>query len=454
MKAIISLMNGVTAILLMSGEGTRFGSEVPKQFHMLAGKKVYLRTLETFIQTGLFEEILLICNPTWISTVQKEIDALHLRQKIRLISGGASRQESSYLGVQACTALTKTVVIHDAVRPFVSDEILRNNVLQAQEHGAVDTCIFSTDTLVYSKDHSQIEQIPPRSHFLRGQTPQSFSLPLILKAHEHAIQNGVRDATDDCQIVLQIDAPVHIVLGEEKNMKITSSLDLFLAEQILRTARIPISDALSKSIKQKVFVITGGTGGIGAALAKEIEQEGGEAVLLSRSSTPFSADLSRPEEVQAAFIAIHEKYGALDGLINCVGQFTLGNVDQLSNTEIQTLIDANLTSVIFCCRHAPIRSTGHIVNVASSSYSRGRPQYAIYSAAKAAVVNFTQALAEERPDLQINVAVPTRTNTPMRRRAFPNEDPVTLLEPAEVAKSVVNILKQNQVSGSIFDISR
>ena len=95
-----------------------------------------------------------------------------------------------------------------------------------------------------------------------------------------------------------------------------------------------------------------------------------------------------------------------------------------------------------------------IVNIASSSYVRGRKNYAVYASAKAAVVNFTQGLAEEREDLLINAIVPQRTLTPMRVDNFPDEHPSTLLNPEEVAREIINLLKHNSLTGTLIEIRK
>src|SRR5690606_27073266 len=124
--------------------------------------------------------------------------------------------------------------IHDAVRPFVSERILQENLIALEEHDAVDTCIPCTDTIVYAPNSKQITSIPVRAHYLRGQTPQSFSYKLIRKAHELAKEQNISNVSDDCQLVLRLGNSVHVVEGEESNLKITSELDLFLAQQYLR----------------------------------------------------------------------------------------------------------------------------------------------------------------------------------------------------------------------------
>ena len=262
----------------MGGTGVRFGSETPKQFHRLAGKKVYLYTLEAFLQSGLFEEILLVCPAQWMEEVKRDIASYP--PLITLIAGGKTRQESSLNGLLACGGSTEIVVIHDAVRPFISQQILRDNVAGAIQHRAVDTCIPSADTLVFAPNNYQIADIPNRSEYLRGQTPQSFAYSLILEAH---LKADIQSSSDDCSLVLKLGHPVHIVQGSEENIKITSSLDLYIAEQMLRlrtTTALPSSSLVGKRI-----AITGGTGGIGQELCRLLKEEGAIPIPLSRSST-------------------------------------------------------------------------------------------------------------------------------------------------------------------------
>lgn len=220
-----------TALLLMGGSGTRFQSDLPKQFHDLNGKKIYLHTLERLISSKLFHEIILVCHSDWIEIIKDETQEY---SPIRVIPGGHSRQESSYLGLLACNPKTDYILIHDAVRPFVSLKILEDNLSAVHKFKAVDTCIPSADTLVFAPKEQKIESIPPRAHFLRGQTPQTFSYPLILNAHQTAQKQKDVAVTDDCSLILNIGHPVYAVSGDEKNFKITTEFDLQLAEHLIQ----------------------------------------------------------------------------------------------------------------------------------------------------------------------------------------------------------------------------
>lgn len=218
-----------SALILMGGEGRRLGSAVPKQFHGLGSLKVYQHTLETFRQSGLFQEIILVCHPDWIEGVREE--TAHLPE-VKVIAGGETRQASSLEGLKACHPQCHYVMIHDAVRPFVSLEILQNNAEAVLKYRAVDTVISSADTLVITEDGSTIDSIPPRHHFRRGQTPQTFAYSLISEAHEKA---SSKNATDDCCLVMDLGVDVHLVEGSDENLKITTEWDLSMAEHYLRS---------------------------------------------------------------------------------------------------------------------------------------------------------------------------------------------------------------------------
>lgn len=211
----------IGAILLMGGVGQRFGSEIPKQFHLLHGKKVYEYPLQTLVSTGFFDEMVIVSHPDW-----------PLVSHVPVVKGGKTRQESSYLGLKALGTRPEIVLIHDAVRPFVTEKIIRENLSTAITWGAANTCMPSTDTLVYAPGKEKISAIPKREEYLRGQTPQTFRRDWILEAHEKALREGIENATDDCSLVFRLGRPIHIVQGEERNMKITSPFDLWIAEQL------------------------------------------------------------------------------------------------------------------------------------------------------------------------------------------------------------------------------
>lgn len=438
----VKMVDRIAAILLMGGMGTRVGDPLPKQFHKIGGRAIYLHTLKIFLEEP-FDLVILVVPKLFQDLVESQVES----SRVKVIVGGSTRQESSYLGLLACPKEICYVMIHDAVRPFVTKAILDNHRKALAEYKAVDTCIPTADTIVTSVDRFYVDTIPLRDRLLRGQTPQSFERSFILKAHEEAIKNQIIESVDDCSLVLGMNEKIYIVKGEDENFKITNSLDLFLADQLLflkMTNPVPVA-----SIRGKIFAVTGATGGIGSAICVELEKQGATVLRLSPSSTQHSFDATDPSSVESLFAKIYEQYGEIDGLINSMGVFIVKPFADLSLQEISQTLEVNLHSVIYCCKYAKIKEGGHIVNISSSSYTKGRKNYEIYSAAKAAIVNFSQGLSDAIPNRCINVVVPERTNTKLRRNNFPDEPLEDLLDPSEVALKVLEVVQSSMTCGII-----
>ena len=369
---------------------------------------------------------------------------------MKIVEGGSTRQASSYCGLLACNTNTDIVIIHDAVRPFVSKMIISENIEKAIKYKAVNTCIDTSDTIVQSLNRKKIEKIPKRETLLRGQTPQTFDYNVIVNAHKQAITDNILDSTDDCSLALKRGIAVHIVKGDEYNIKITNKLDLFIAEQLFRVQSDNVFES-NNSLKDKLYVVVGATGGIGQALIDLLNKEKAKVIPLSRS-TNIKIDLTSIQSIKDAFQHIFEKYGEIDGLINSAGLLNISPLKNMDNEEIEKLIKINLTGLIISCKEAKMKKEGHIINIASSSSFKGRENSSIYSSCKAAVVNFTQAIANEYPNMKINTIIPQRTNTPMRRKNFPDEDSSILLPPEKVATAIINLLKNKKITGSIVEV--
>lgn len=213
------------AILLIGGSGVRFGGGVPKQFRLLGGKPLYRHGLDTLLDMEVFDEIVLVCHPEWADRLRG--------LPARVAIGKETRQGSSLEGLLGFEFPPEIVLIHDGVRPFLTEGIVRANLDAAIRFGAADTCIRSADTLVHAPSGQWIGSIPKREEYFRGQTPQTFRYGLILEAHEKALERGIVNASDDCRLVLELGARVVVVEGSESNLKITSEFDLQVAEALL-----------------------------------------------------------------------------------------------------------------------------------------------------------------------------------------------------------------------------
>ena len=235
------------AVILAGGIGARVGGNTPKQLLPLQdGKSVLEHAVDAFEQSPYIDEVCIVMHSDYIMHAEQMLLA-NAWQKVRhIIPGGKERWESSIqamrrLGDEAIRRGAKdeevNLLLHDAARPFVSQEIIAHVCEALEEHEAVTVAIPSTDT-VYEMVDGKVARIPQRSTIMRAQTPQAFRLNLIAEAYAKAL--GVDSlsaeacatchlpATDDCSIVHEHmpEIPIHIVLGEEQNKKITFKEDI------------------------------------------------------------------------------------------------------------------------------------------------------------------------------------------------------------------------------------
>jgi len=229
------------AVILAGGTGSRMGIvDKPKQFIDVYGKPIIVHTLETFDNHPEIDKIAIVCLDEWVEDLKILIRKYELNKVKWIIRGGSTRQESVYNAVnrlsKECSG-EDILVIHDSVRPLISQKIISHNIFAAIKYGAVDTVIPSTDTIVRSVDNLSIETVPPRSELYLGQTPQSFKLSILSDAHENAIKTNNINSTDDCQLVLALGHRVHLVMGEKLNFKVTSFDDLLLLKAIIKLGK-------------------------------------------------------------------------------------------------------------------------------------------------------------------------------------------------------------------------
>jgi len=233
------------AEILAGGKGTRMGNvPLPKQFLNLGGKPIIIQTTEKFLANMYIDKIMLVVPSGWIQyttdIINKFIDNDD-KNRIFIIAGGENRSETIMNGIRFIENNfgiqdDDIVITHDAVRPFVSQRIITENVIETIKHGAVDTVIPAIDTIVKSDTENEfIGDIPERKFMYQGQTPQSFNIKLLISSFKNLNNEQKNILTDAAKIVLmsQNDNNVKFVIGEQMNFKITTSFDFKLAESIV-----------------------------------------------------------------------------------------------------------------------------------------------------------------------------------------------------------------------------
>ena len=450
----------ISAILLAGGDGNRFGGEVPKQFLRLAGEEILLRSVQALVSAGI-DELVVVAHPRWIDETQRLLSTMGHQVPTRVVAGGNSRNESTWNGLSALSATADdVVVVHDAVRPLLPHEVLRRSIDPVVEGLAdgTDTVIPSADTLVIVEGGVVVE-IPDRSRFRRGQTPQVFRKGVLVRAYEEARAAGDMAATDDCSLVLRHvpGARILAVPGDEVNLKITTRLDMVMADRMiqLRTIGMEEDATVAASLDDARVLVVGGSQGIGLAIGEEVARLGARVEALSRTN---GLDVRDADGVRRKVDEAAGRLGGLDHVIVTAGVLSVGRVSAESLEAMHETIDVNLTGTlnVAVAAYPHLCATrGSLTVFASSSFTRGRAEYVAYSASKAAVVNLAQGLAEEWHDegIRVNAVSPERTDTPMRRRAFPDESHALLLTPEEVARATVRLIRSD-LTGQVLDVRR
>jgi 2-C-methyl-D-erythritol 4-phosphate cytidylyltransferase len=461
--AVIEKRLRTVGVVLAGGVGTRVGLGTPKQLLKIAGKSVIEHTLAAFESAAEVDEIIVLMTPGYIEDINDIVKARNFRKVTAVIEGGATRNESTRNALDALGAEECNVLFHDAVRPLVSQRIVRECVNALRTYEAVDVGIPSADTIVVVDADETITDIPDRARLRRGQTPQAFRLSTIRRAYELAWQDPDFHATDDCSVVLKYlpEVPIHMVEGDESNMKVTQAVDLFIADKLFQLStttveRLGSTAAYSERLRGRTAVIFGGSYGIGGEMVSLLESYGATVFSFSRSST--DTHVEEPKDVQAALEKAYAETGRIDYIVVTAGVLDVGKLSDADDATIASMINVNYVAPVQIARLGIDyleQSKGQLLLFTSSSYTRGRAGYSLYSSTKAAVVNLTQALAEEWADIEVRVNCinPERTATPMRTKAFGAEPPENLLDAGEVAQTSVDVLV-SRITGQVIDVRR
>jgi len=225
----------VLAIIPAAGWGVRMGSATPKQFLSLEGIPIFVRTLCKFAACEAIDHIVLGLRAEDTERAQKEIEREHFARPVRLVEGGPSRQETVARCLEQAAADTEVVLVHDAVRPFIELEMIPRLVAVARQEGAAILGIPSVDTIKQVQRHMILGSIP-RERIVLAQTPQAFRYEIIREAYARATTDGFQ-GTDDSSLAERLGYSVTVIMGSDRNIKITKPSDLPLARLYLLQER-------------------------------------------------------------------------------------------------------------------------------------------------------------------------------------------------------------------------
>ena len=223
----------VSVIIAAAGMGRRFGSQEPKQFLHLMGKPVLAWSIERVCQSPMVGEVIVAIPPVKEAVATEIINSINLKTPLKIVIGGATRQESVKNGLQQVDEKFKWIAVHDAARPLIRMADFEAVCLMAREVGAAILAIPIQDTIKEVMDDGLVVKTLDRSRLYLAQTPQVAKKEDLIAAYEKAAANNFK-ATDESSMLEAAGYPVAVVKGSTTNIKITTKEDLLLAEVLMK----------------------------------------------------------------------------------------------------------------------------------------------------------------------------------------------------------------------------
>ena len=219
-----------SAVIVAAGSGKRMGADRPKQFLELLGKTIIERTAAVFSGCKSIDEIIIVSSEAGLGECKKLLT--NIEKPVKYVLGGSERYESVHNGIMAVDKDCDIILIHDGVRPFVTEQIIEASIDDAVKYGACAVGVKSKDTVKICGGDGFVEYTPDRETVYNIQTPQTFRRELIERAYKKAFETGIF-GTDDASLAENAGIPVKMTKGSYDNIKITTPDDLLVGEKIL-----------------------------------------------------------------------------------------------------------------------------------------------------------------------------------------------------------------------------
>lgn len=229
------------AVIFAGGTGQRMHTKSrPKQFLELNGKPIIIYTLELFDNHPEVDGIVVACIESWIPFLKKMLRKFEINKVVEIVAGGKTGQESIYNGLCAAERFSKEkggeddiVLIHDGVRPLITEETISDNIKTAHEKGNCITCVPATETFVVRQNDGSLE-IPDRNNSLIARAPQTFKLKDILEVDRKAMAEGKYNFIDSCTMMSHYGYYMNTIIGPMENIKITTPTDFFIFRAMIQ----------------------------------------------------------------------------------------------------------------------------------------------------------------------------------------------------------------------------
>ncbi len=230
------------ALIIAGGSGNRMGQDIPKQFIHIDGAPIVIHTMMCFQRHPDIQQIAIVCLKGWETVLQSYANQFNITKLKHIFPGGDSGMESIHNGIygllEAGCDDEDLVLIHDAVRPLLSQDIISGNVATCKAYGYAVTGIKCREAILESEDGFSTSTSIPRDRLIRTQTPQTFRLKNIISAHEEAKEKGITNSVASCTLCAELGNRVmHLVPGSEKNIKVTTVEDLEILKALMHTSK-------------------------------------------------------------------------------------------------------------------------------------------------------------------------------------------------------------------------
>ncbi len=228
------------AMLIAGGSGQRMKQDIPKQFINVNDRPVIVYTLEAFQKHPNIDAIAVVCLAGWEEILRAYANQFNITKLKWVFRGGEDGQTSLRNGILGLAKVANSedmVLIHDAIRPMVSQEIISDNISCCMQHGSAITVIPCAEAMLLTSDKECSKESVPREHLARTQTPQAFYLDKLVWAHEEAVKRGIRNSIATCTLMIELGEDVFFSTGSEKNLKLTTTDDIEIFKALLHSKK-------------------------------------------------------------------------------------------------------------------------------------------------------------------------------------------------------------------------
>lgn len=225
------------ALIIAGGVGARMNQDIPKQFINVYDKPVIVYTLEAFQKHPNIDAIEVVCLDGWHDILKAYAKQFGISKLENVVSGGKNGQDSIRNGLYDIASRHSgkddIVLIHDAIRPMVSADIISDNIRVCRENGNAITVVPCTAAMLKTYDSISTTEQVPRDYLKITQTPQAFFVQDIVEAHKEALEKGITNSVASCTMYIELGRKLYMSLGSEKNLKLTTAEDIEIFKALL-----------------------------------------------------------------------------------------------------------------------------------------------------------------------------------------------------------------------------